>query len=455
MAKPLRLLICEDKDDDALLEVEELREWGFDPDYQRVDNAPDLELALKAGPWEAILADYNMPSFTGMDALRIVRSEGLDIPFLLVSGTVGEDRAVDAMKAGAHDYIMKGNLARLGPAVERELREAQMREERRQALEALQKAHDELEGRVQERTAELRDVNAALQAEAIKRQKAKEELRQANELLEQRVAERTAELAQSVDALEEEVLERELTEDELRQALEEVREKDSILIQQSRLAAMGEMIGNIAHQWRQPLNSLGLKVQQLLLFYDLGELSRDFLHKNEKESMKLIQHMSQTIDDFRNYFKPDKEKTEFKVHEAVARTLLLIEDSYINQHIRVEVDLQNDCVIYGYENEFAQVLLNILVNARDVFTEREVDDPRVMIHIGKDGNKALLTISDNAGGVPEEIMGKIFDPYFTTKGPQTGTGVGLFMSKAIIEKNMGGSLSVRNTCDGAEFRIEV
>src|SRR6185369_6620849 len=149
--------------------------------------------------------------------LRIVQAKGLDIPFLLVSGTVGEDRAVEAMKAGAHDYIMKGNLARLAPAMERELGEVKVRRERRQALESLQKAHDELESRVRQRTAELMKANEALQAEIIERQQVKEELRQANELLEQRVAERTAELSESVDALQQEVIERELTEEALRE----------------------------------------------------------------------------------------------------------------------------------------------------------------------------------------------------------------------------------------------
>jgi two-component system, chemotaxis family, CheB/CheR fusion protein len=273
--------------------------------------------------------------------------------------------------------------------------------------------------------------------------------------LEQRVAERTAELARMVDALEEEVLERELTEDELRNSVDELRQKDSILLQQSRLAALGEMIGNIAHQWRQPLNTLGLKVQQLSLLYDCGELTKEFLEKNESQSMGLIQHMSRTIDDFRNYFRPDKEQVEFEANQAIAKTLSLIEDSYKNHHIRIEVQAQSNPLIYGYENEFSQVLLNILINARDALIEREVCDPRVVIHIGKDGNKAVLTISDNAGGIPLEIMDRIFDPYFTTKGPQAGTGVGLFMSKAIIEKNMGGSLSVRNDSYGAEFRIEV
>jgi C4-dicarboxylate-specific signal transduction histidine kinase len=140
---------------------------------------------------------------------------------------------------------------------------------------------------------------------------------------------------------------------------------------------------------------------------------------------------------------------------AVASTLSLIEDSFKNQHIDIEVVAKDEPVIFGYRNEYGQVLINILNNARDVLIGRGTKNPKVIMTIGVEGCRAILTISDNAGGIPDEIMDKIFDPYFTTKGPQQGTGVGLFMSKAIIEKNMGGRLSARNTSDGAEFRIEV
>jgi PAS domain S-box-containing protein len=259
------------------------------------------------------------------------------------------------------------------------------------------------------------------------RKRAEEGLKALNEELENRVAKRTAEL----------------------------REKDQVLLSQSRQAAMGEMIGNIAHQWRQPLNALGLTVQQLLLEYDLGEFTREFLDHNVASSMELIKHMSRTIDDFRNYFRPEKSMVEFKVAEAIANTLSLMEGSLQNPQIGVEIIAKDDPVIHGYRNEFAQVLLNILNNARDALTETEIDYPMVTITISSENGCAVVTVADNAGGVPEEIMGKIFDPYFTTKGPQKGTGVGLFMSKTIIENNMGGRLSVRNIANGAEFRIEV
>jgi sensor domain CHASE-containing protein len=252
-------------------------------------------------------------------------------------------------------------------------------------------------------------------------------LRKAHDELEQRVMERTAEL----------------------------REKDRILLLQSRQAAMGEMIGNIAHQWRQPLSSLGCIIQSLPLMHEEGGLDLRSLEAVTEKCMGIILHMSQTIDDFRNYFKPDKEKSLFDVFQAVSRTVSFIEDSFKSLGIAIEVHADNSPVVNGYPNEYSQVLLNILINARDAFSERNTGEPKVTITITGENGRSVVTIADNAGGIPGNVIDKIFEPYFTTKGPDKGTGVGLFMSKGIIERNMGGRITVRTTEQGAEFRIEV
>jgi PAS domain S-box-containing protein len=280
--------------------------------------------------------------------------------------------------------------------------------------------------------------------------------------LEQRVAERTKELAVTIDHLQREMLERESAEKKLLeetterlQATEALREKERMLIHQSRQAAMGEMIGNIAHQWRQPLNALGLYTQKLGTVYGMPNFNKEFLDNSIVKTMEIIKHMSKTIDDFRDYFKPEKEKTDFYVIEAIKRTLSLLEGNFHSPNITIDCVEHGNPVINGYQNEFAQVVLNILNNARDAIIEREVNDPRIIITICSENNCAVVTVKDNAGGIPDEVINKVFDPYFTTKGPQVGTGIGLFMSKTIIEKNMGGRLTVHNTDTGAEFRIEV
>jgi PAS domain S-box-containing protein len=239
------------------------------------------------------------------------------------------------------------------------------------------------------------------------------------------------------------------------QAVETLREREQMLIQQSRNAAMGEMIGNIAHQWRQPLNTLGLFTQRLGYFYGTPSFNKEFLDDSVEKTMEIIQFMSRTIDDFRNFFSTEREKVRFRVDEALHKALSLVEASFKDCRINLEKEVRDDAVAFGFPNEYAQVLLNIFINAKDALTERNIRLPRIKITVGTENGISVVTIADNAGGIPEEIAGKIFDPYFTTKGPQQGTGVGLFMSKTIIENNMGGRLSARNTDEGAEFRIEV
>ncbi len=237
------------------------------------------------------------------------------------------------------------------------------------------------------------------------------------------------------------------------QDVEELRRKDQILILQDRRVALGEMIGNIAHQWRQPLNLLGLYVQELPLDFDNAESGKEFLSDYAVKSMQLIKHMSKTIEDFSDFYRLDKEKVSFNVNEVIEMALSLVGESFNNQRINFEFCQKNELLINGYPNEYAQVLVNIFMNARDALVGRTDDDARITIRSFAAGGKTVVTITDNAGGISDEIIDRIFDPYFTTKEPDKGTGIGLFMSKAIIETNMGGTLTVHNAANGAEFRI--
>ncbi len=229
------------------------------------------------------------------------------------------------------------------------------------------------------------------------------------------------------------------------------REKDHLLIQQSRHAAMGEMIGNIAHQWRQPLNTLGLLLANIKDAHDFGEMDDKFINDATETGYGLIQKMSSTIDDFRNFFRPNREKTLFSVNKAAREALSMVDASFRHNHIEVIFDAGEDIIVPGFPGEYSQVVLNLLSNARDAILSRNIPAGVVRIVINRVARNAVLMVSDNGGGVPQNILGKIFDPYFTTR--EKGTGIGLYMSKMIIENNMSGRIDVRNGEAGAEFSV--
>ena len=274
------------------------------------------------------------------------------------------------------------------------------------------------------------------------------------------------ELFEQTEELEEEVAERETVQaklEELNQQLEEhinlavtdLRQKDQTLIQQGRLAALGEMINNIAHQWRQPLNNIGLIVQNMQFSYDSGSMTQEEMKQETDKAMDIIMHMSRTIDDFRHFFREDKQKTGFFIGKIIHRTLEFVSASLESLDMQVELEADDSVTVIGYQNEYAQVLLNILSNSREACIERSIAEPRISIHITSENGRSAVYIRDNCGGIADDIMPRIFDPYFTTRAPDKGTGIGLYMSKVIIEQNMSGHLTARNTEGGVEFRIEV
>ena len=293
--------------------------------------------------------------------------------------------------------------------------------------------------------------------------RAEDALHRLNEELEERVARRTKELEGSQLELEtqnaqlqEAYLEQEEQTAERIRILEELRRKEQLLMQQSRMAAMGEMLVNISHQWRQPLNVLGVKIQELGLSYKYGGFSAELLDGNLAEAMEIIRGMSQTITDFLELVSSDAGgKVRFALDQVIRKTVELVAESFKNQGVSIEVNCTGDPRIDGYPNQYGQVLLHLLSNARDAFLERRVANPLITVRSLVENGSSVVTVTDNAGGIREEILDKIFDAYFTTKELGKGVGVGLFISKNIVETNMAGRFSVRNVRGGAEFRIEV
>ena len=234
------------------------------------------------------------------------------------------------------------------------------------------------------------------------------------------------------------------------------KQSEKLLISQSRMAAMGEMIGAIAHQWRQPLNLLGILVQDLGFSYSNGDVSKEYIDTLIEDSMKQIGFMSKTIDDFRGFFRTDKMKSDFLLDKKVAESLSMVSGMLKANGIELKSEVQNKPIVVGYPNELSQVVLNLISNAKDAFEDISKTAHRVIeILITADETYGIAQITDNAGGIDEEIIGRIFDPYFTTKEEGKGTGIGLYMSKTIVETNMGGLLEVANKDNGAVFTIKI
>ncbi|MBF0343787.1 MAG: PAS domain S-box protein [Nitrospirae bacterium] len=250
----------------------------------------------------------------------------------------------------------------------------------------------------------------------------------------------------------------------IQEEIENSRQKEQMLIQQSKMAAMGEMINSIAHQWKQPLNVISLIVQDLRDAYTYGELDNEYVKRSEQTIMQQIQFMVKTIDDFRNFLRPSKEKTLFDIKKAIEELISMFSSLFVKSSIKLKLNhIDNkDFNVLGYPNEFKQVILNVINNSRDAILTRRENRPsgseledKIEINLLECNDKRVVCICDTGGGIPGDIVDKIFEPYFTTKSADKGTGIGLYMSKTIIENNMGWKLSVSNKEVGAEFRIEI
>ena len=236
--------------------------------------------------------------------------------------------------------------------------------------------------------------------------------------------------------------------EDLKRQKDEIIKKDTVLQEQSKLAAMGEMVGSIAHQWRQPLNSLNINIENLDDDYADGLIDAKFIDKFIAKQTNTIQFMSHTIDDFRNFFRVDKVKRVFSVREAIENIISIQSAQLKNYNISVEIR-GKDFKLNAIESEFKQTILNIISNAKDAIIKTEMPYGQIKVAL----KKGSIIISDNAGGISQKIIDRIFEPYFTTKSQGEGTGMGLYMSKMIIEKNMNGILMVKNIKDGAEFSV--
>lgn len=242
----------------------------------------------------------------------------------------------------------------------------------------------------------------------------------------------------------------------IRQEVEKNRRLDHMMALQARQAALGEMIGNIAHQWRQPLNLLSLAVYDLSDAFQYEELDAKYMENSIAEINRIIQQMSKTIDDFRNYFKPQTTKTRFQARESVNGALAFVSPYYTAHKIKVEKDLPADVFIMGYSSQFEQVLINLLKNAQDAVLALPSQSRTVRVIARKKGEStSLIEIFNKGAHIPENRFEKLFDPYFSTKPEGEGQGLGLFIAKMIVETNMEGRIYCQNREDGVSFFVEL
>lgn len=234
-----------------------------------------------------------------------------------------------------------------------------------------------------------------------------------------------------------------------------ISEKDQLMIAQSRHAAMGEMIGMIAHQWRQPLSVISMGANNIIADIDLEEITTENLHAHSKSILVQTEHLTKTIDDFKNFFSPSQKKENIKILSVIEETNSIIGTSLSNSSINLNISCHSDLHVSIHKRELIQVILNLINNSKDAIVTKKIENGHIYIEVSEEDNWVLLKVSDNGGGIKNDSIGKIFDPYFTTKGVSSGTGLGLYISKTIIETHLHGSIQVYNTDGGACFEIRI
>ena len=434
ITRNLRLLLIEDSEDDALLVMEELCKGGFDLDVTRIDTPQALEATLENGGWDVVIVDYNLPSFTGLDALQILQRKGLDIPRILISGAIGEEQIVEAMKAGFHDVILKGRYTRLAQALERELREAGVRRERREALEGLRRAHAELEQRVAERTVELviahkeaEETNHRLRLEIDARKQAEvalleseKQLQTINHDLERRVEQRTLEL----------------------------QETQAQYLHAEKFAAIGKLSASIAHEFNNPLQGIMTILKGVKKRAILEEEDRELLEVAIDES----ERMKNLIRSLQDFNRPSSgRKILMEVEKSLDSLLLLSKSDFKSKRISLEVNYaQGLPQILAVPDQIKQVFLNLLTNAADACSR-----PGGVISIStrQEGERVAVAIKDTGSGIRPEQMDLLFQPFYTTKPEVKGTGLGLSVCHGIVQSHKGEIRVESEPGKGATFTV--
>lgn len=435
MGTPLRVLIVEDSEDDALLLLLELKRGGYEPVYLRVETREDMDAALCSKTWDVVISDHSMPHFNGLNALKVIKERDLDLPFIIVSGTIDEDAAVELMKAGAHDYMPKGNLSRLVPAMARELQEVETRRERGLAEAALRKTKEELEIKVMERTAELTWINKALHIEISERKKAEEALLKSHEELK--------------------TLNRELS---IRRTEAEAAKN----LAESANRAKSEFLANMSHELRTPLNSI-IGFSEIILDGmggDVTELQREYLNDILESGRNLLCLINDILDLSKvEAGRMDFSTGEFSLRELLEGSAAMFREKATKHAITLCVDIAGDVdLVTADKQKIKQVVFNLLSNALKFtrnggsvrVTARKVssselrgssqDQPETS-DSKLETDFIETSVEDTGIGIPSEDVHRLFRPFeqlntLLTKKYE-GTGLGLHLSRKFVELHNG------------------
>lgn len=239
-------------------------------------------------------------------------------------------------------------------------------------------------------------------------------------------------------------------EDKVEKEIANRKEKEKMLLQQSKLAAMGEMMDAVAHQWKQPINLINMQVDMVKYDFEDGLIDAKYIEEFQKKVSSQVTHMTNTLNEFRSFFRPNKEVEEFNVSNMIDKVLLLVNDEFVKNKIKIEIDKQVNFTLNGIENEFKHLILNIINNSKDAFNDNNIEKRIIYIRLKEDENSKSIEIHDNAGGIPEYVISDIFKANVTTKAEGKGTGIGLYMSSQIASKHHG-TLTVINENGGAKF----
>ncbi len=406
MGTPLRLLIVEDSPDDADLVVRELHRGGYDPVPRRVETATAMLVALEEGEWDVIIADYSMPNFSASAALRLMQQKGLDLPFIVVSGSIGEETAVAMMKAGAHDYLMKNDLRRLPSAIEREVREAFLRRDRRRAHEELVRARDELE---------------------------------------KRVAERTRSLSQTVEALHREAADRNRAEHELERTRQELHAQ-----MKSNFVALA------AHQLKTPVGILNGYIQNML-----SELTGPLTPKQKEYLKEMLAVSSQNfrlISDLLNVSQIEHGVTakleSIPLREVVEFAAREYRKSIENKRLHLEIKEETpELRVFADRDKLIQSLANVLHNAIK-FTDKGT----ISIRTRQEEGFGVIEVADTGRGMPDEVLRRVFSREMMFSGPPVaggGTGLGMYISHEFMRAQHGGIYASSKPGSGSCFTLRI